>query len=1348
VPDYATYTYDLMGRQTSVATGDGGSTTTCYSDDAGASCASGLPFKTVSTELVQSGVSKTTTAISTYTGSSGAPTTTTQLNSDPSCAGGTVNVDTIYDADLRKWKVSNPYCTNNPNAATSGTTTYTYDGLSRLTQVQNPDGTSSTNQYTGRAVLSSDEGNGTKQIQRISQTDALGRLIYVCELTSTVEQGASGTPASCGSLDISGTGFLTTYGYDASNSSGPLESVTSVTQGGESRSFIYAPGGWLTSATNPESGTTNYTSYDNDGNLLSKTDAKGITTTYSWDQLDRLTGKSYNDGKTPAACSQYDGSANGIGRLATEWTESGSCPTSGAPSSGAITMRSFGYDLLGRVTTDLQCISTSTISCGGIVGQASVGYTYDYAGDVASFTNGLQSPSALAFSNSYNTAGRLATMTAPDNPNSGTGPFSLFSNPTYSPSGALAGAEIGTNIALTRTYNNRLLPTGETDMAGTAPGTAKVGVGGNEQMFIQGIGTITFSGSEQSKTVNGSTVYDDGTFEVSLAGEQPFQITYGQGSTPQTIAAGFASTWLAPCSSGLPWTGYASGATVYIASCTPLTSWTLTTTLVGCSFNTTGCSFSATTGGATASIAISESTGTLTSGNIAMGVFAATGGAPKQTKTVSWGAADTPNSVAANLAAAFGSCSTSGNLVGATASGATVTLISCQTGQEYTISQDGGACGCGPGTAYFNATVNGVVDGGDVYDSGTATLTVNNTQIATTSWGEYSTNTSVMQSLASAASSNNLVNVAYSSSNGELTLTAYDDGTSSTDYPYSLTTTDTSGLSVTPSFEGGSGTLAGSNDAVLYSWSIPASGGYAPNGDVLSVTDTVMGTWSYGYDDMNRLSSATATANGTGAQDSGMTLTWTYDRYGNRWSQTASGTGGGSATQPQLSFNGNNQIAGAPSLCTVANIYCYDKDGNLLNDGLNQYTYDAEGRISSINGGVGYVYDAEGNRVAKTNSSGVVTSVYILTAGNQQVTELDSGTWAHSNIYAPGGRLLATYDAPGQASPGYHYNLTDWLGTKRMQTTSGGAQQEICVSNPFGDGLSCTGGTDATEQHFTGKERDAESGNDYFGARYYASTVGRWLSPDKGMTLKRILPNPQRWNRYAYVINNPLVRFDPDGLTDFAVFITYTQADLGTHAAPDWGGIQNRAAINGNTVTIYSGSTGDHAANAANWNAARQNGQVAVYVGHTDLADTGNGQGTRAVALHFEDPSVGNPDLHRNDGAATVAPTPTNGGTVALFGCDSANLVSQYSGANNFVGVDSGYGTSWPGMAQFADITTSIPGLAAAGSEFVDLLASQAYVTPDSISDAVSSADPLLYQNPTYDTGDQLIQQTNTPQNH
>jgi RHS repeat-associated protein len=68
---------------------------------------------------------------------------------------------------------------------------------------------------------------------------------------------------------------------------------------------------------------------------------------------------------------------------------------------------------------------------------------------------------------------------------------------------------------------------------------------------------------------------------------------------------------------------------------------------------------------------------------------------------------------------------------------------------------------------------------------------------------------------------------------------------------------------------------------------------------------------------------------------------------------------------------------------------------------------------------------------------------------------------------------------------------------------------------------------------FTGKERDTESGNDYFGARYYASTMGRFMSPDWSAKAEPVpyakLDNPQTLNLYAYVGNNPLSRFDPDG---------------------------------------------------------------------------------------------------------------------------------------------------------------------------------------------------------------------------
>jgi RHS repeat-associated protein len=63
----------------------------------------------------------------------------------------------------------------------------------------------------------------------------------------------------------------------------------------------------------------------------------------------------------------------------------------------------------------------------------------------------------------------------------------------------------------------------------------------------------------------------------------------------------------------------------------------------------------------------------------------------------------------------------------------------------------------------------------------------------------------------------------------------------------------------------------------------------------------------------------------------------------------------------------------------------------------------------------------------------------------------------------------------------------------------------------------------------TGKERDAETGLDYFGARYLSAAQGRFLSPDPGNAGASI-QDPQSWNAYAYARNNPLSYVDPTGL--------------------------------------------------------------------------------------------------------------------------------------------------------------------------------------------------------------------------
>jgi len=78
---------------------------------------------------------------------------------------------------------------------------------------------------------------------------------------------------------------------------------------------------------------------------------------------------------------------------------------------------------------------------------------------------------------------------------------------------------------------------------------------------------------------------------------------------------------------------------------------------------------------------------------------------------------------------------------------------------------------------------------------------------------------------------------------------------------------------------------------------------------------------------------------------------------------------------------------------------------------------------------------------------------------------------------------------------------------------------------PFGQVFS---GNTSDPYLFTGKERDGESGLDYFGARYYASTMGRWMSPDPSM-MGTILELPQTWNKYSYMYNRPTYGTDPDG---------------------------------------------------------------------------------------------------------------------------------------------------------------------------------------------------------------------------
>jgi RHS repeat-associated protein len=356
------------------------------------------------------------------------------------------------------------------------------------------------------------------------------------------------------------------------------------------------------------------------------------------------------------------------------------------------------------------------------------------------------------------------------------------------------------------------------------------------------------------------------------------------------------------------------------------------------------------------------------------------------------------------------------------------------------------------------------------------------------------------------------------------------------------------------------------------------SAGYDNAGNVNSFADFtynggtgIMGSWGYNYDSLNRL----ATANAMWPDSTKQYLCWSYDSFGNRGQQsvgTAAFSGGGPnscSTSGTLlsnivsSFASNNRVQSTNARGTTWQPD-YDAAGNIKNEGANQYLYDADGRICAVQSQTvlgytamtGYLYDTSGARVAK----GTITSMscdptsngfqfsenYVLGPGGEELTMLDgSNNWERTNIFTAG-KLVGTYDLvpdPQNASaqiPALHFHLQDLLGTRRMQISGMyanlGQPETDSQSLPFGDQLSSfpdqfasTTANDATPLHFTSKERDQESGNDYFGARYYASSMGLFISPDpKGASGHTY--DPQTWNRYVYAGNSPLKFIDPDGL--------------------------------------------------------------------------------------------------------------------------------------------------------------------------------------------------------------------------
>jgi RHS repeat-associated protein len=198
-----------------------------------------------------------------------------------------------------------------------------------------------------------------------------------------------------------------------------------------------------------------------------------------------------------------------------------------------------------------------------------------------------------------------------------------------------------------------------------------------------------------------------------------------------------------------------------------------------------------------------------------------------------------------------------------------------------------------------------------------------------------------------------------------------------------------------------------------------------------------------------------------------------------------------------------------------------------------------------------YLYTADDERIAVTNQTRTSWQWTLRGTDHKPLRELKetvSGStrqwnWVRDYVYADGTLLAAYTNHPTPARTLQHYHL-DHLGTPRLITDSNGSEITRDELFPFGEDPSFNI-ADPERLHFTGHERDYDGGTsvangdslDYMHARYYSPTLGRFLSVDPEMNIANALREPQQWNRYSYVVNNPLKYADPDGRDKFMAWL-------------------------------------------------------------------------------------------------------------------------------------------------------------------------------------------------------------------
>ena len=304
-----------------------------------------------------------------------------------------------------------------------------------------------------------------------------------------------------------------------------------------------------------------------------------------------------------------------------------------------------------------------------------------------------------------------------------------------------------------------------------------------------------------------------------------------------------------------------------------------------------------------------------------------------------------------------------------------------------------------------------------------------------------------------------------------------------------------------------------------------------PGGGTVALTEV------FGYDDLNRVTSSQVN-----------TLTsksYAYDTLGNITSKAGVGS---------YSYSGIN--AGPHAVTSAgSHTYTYDANGNQRKKQsgstvVRDITYTSFNKPKRIDKGgtwVEFTYGADRGRIKQIDDTGR-TLVYVAGAGARYEKEtLTNGTTRHLHYIAAGGAVVSIYQSQGQVSGGNEtavaeketYLHRDHLGSIAAITSDSGAVLEQLSYDVWGKRRNATGWTDATTQltsnethrGFTGHEMLDAVGLVHMNGRVYDPDLGRFISADPFI---QFADNPQSFNRYTYVLNNPLSFTDPSGFGLFS----------------------------------------------------------------------------------------------------------------------------------------------------------------------------------------------------------------------